>query len=51
MLAPIGRALGRLADWLEEHVPVDLFDVDWPGDEQPTAEEFDTAQARDHGRA
>ena len=25
----LGRALGRLADWLAGLVPDDLFDVDW----------------------
>jgi hypothetical protein len=27
------QLLGRLADWLEDLVPDDLFDVEWPGDE------------------
>ena len=40
-MAAFVRLLGRLADWIENHVPVDLFDIDWPGDEEdvpPTAD-------------
>jgi hypothetical protein len=33
VLALAASALGRLADWIEDRIPVDLFDVEWPGDE------------------